>query len=68
MVYVLNKNGVPIMPTRNHAKIKFKTTLIPTVCQFISFRFLEKSHPMPRKTINPIMLIIRYIDMAVYPP
>lgn len=21
MVYVLNKNGVPIMPTRNHAKV-----------------------------------------------
>ena len=22
MVYVLNKNGVPIMPTRNHAKVR----------------------------------------------
>ena len=54
--------------TRNHAKSKFNTTMIPTVFQLISFRFLEKSHPIPRKTINPIMLIIRYIDMAVYPP
>lgn len=46
---------------KNHAKNKFKTTKIIIDFHCISFRALENNTAIPRKTINPMILINKNI-------